>query len=333
MQEVCAKSVQSGQRLCLNLLIDGGAEFLADAIKSYLSEVRRFRSPKTLAACEHILRLFGSNFADRTLQSLKRENLLDHMSRLQQDGLAPRTIYNHIIRIKTFSARRASRGCSSQRMFPPTTSPRLRHTTRASSVPSSRLQNLEERLLFQFFPCHGLSRPRGPVLHLEERGLPGRVVSVRSKPELGFRPKDKEERSVPVPDHLVALIEGRKRESRSSFLFPGKNGKPDGHFLRTLQKLALRAGPNCGECLNKRKQSCRDHAICGQWGLHKFRKIFATMHSESGVSVPTIQRWLGHSDLATTLRYLAIADLRSDRTCNQVNASFAALSIGTANEP
>ena len=29
------------------------------------------------------------------------------------------------------------------------------------------------------------------------------------------------------------------------------------------------------------------------WGLHNFgRKTFATMHSEAGVSPPTIQRWL-----------------------------------------
>jgi integrase len=70
------------------------------------------------------------------------------------------------------------------------------------------------------------------------------------------------------------------------------------------------------------------HPICGEWGLHKFRKTFATFHSEAGVSPRTIQIWLGHSDLATTLRYLAIADLRSARTRSQVNGSFAALFAG-----
>ena len=29
------------------------------------------------------------------------------------------------------------------------------------------------------------------------------------------------------------------------------------------------------------------------------------MHHEAGVPAATIQRWLGHSDLTTTLRYLA----------------------------
>jgi integrase/recombinase XerD len=70
--------------------------------------------------------------------------------------------------------------------------------------------------------------------------------------------------------------------------------------------------------------------VCSEWGLHKFRKSFSTMHSEAGVSAPTIQRWLGHADLATTLRYLAVADLRSERTRSQVNASFAVLNVGGA---
>lgn len=33
--------------------------------------------------------------------------------------------------------------------------------------------------------------------------------------------------------------------------------------------------------------------------------------------------WLGHSDLETTLRYLADAELGSQKTRSQVNGSFA----------
>jgi integrase/recombinase XerD len=70
-----------------------------------------------------------------------------------------------------------------------------------------------------------------------------------------------------------------------------------------------------------------------RWGLHKFRKTYATMHSEAGVSAPTIQRWLGHSELPTTLRYLARAEMRSERTRSQGNATFAGLAIGGASNP
>ena len=47
------------------------------------------------------------------------------------------------------------------------------------------------------------------------------------------------------------------------------------------------------------------------------------MHHEGGVSARTIQRWLRHSDLETTLRYLAGSDDKSERTREQVNNTFA----------
>jgi integrase/recombinase XerD len=49
------------------------------------------------------------------------------------------------------------------------------------------------------------------------------------------------------------------------------------------------------------------------------------MHHEAGVSVCTIQRWLGHSSLDTTLRYLAGSDDASERTRERVNSTFAGL--------
>lgn len=187
----------------------------------------------------------------------------------------------------------------------------------------------EERLLFEFFLATGFRDQEVMYCTRKNVDFKGKVVAVRSKPELGFRPKDKEERSVPVPDTLIERLAVQRRASASMFVFPGKNGKPEGHFLRTLQRLAHRAGLNCGECKNKKGQSCRNRPICSCWGLHKFRRTFATMHAEAGVPAPTIQRWLGHSDLATTLRYLAIADARSEQTRSQVNATFAGLNTAT----
>jgi integrase len=51
---------------------------------------------------------------------------------------------------------------------------------------------------------------------------------------IGFRAKDKEERSVPVPDSLIEALAERKRLAPSLLIFPGKDGKPNGHLLRIL---------------------------------------------------------------------------------------------------
>jgi integrase/recombinase XerD len=301
---------------------------LAQAIQTYLVEVRQFRSVRTVKACERMLSLFGSRFEGRAVKSITRKDLLDHMVSLKAGGLGDRTIHNHIARIGTLLKANGVVGLLSH-------SDKPRYDEReVEAYNSEQLARLftaaspEERVVFEFFLGTGLRE--GEVMYTTWKNIDfiGGVVSVRSKSEMGFRIKDKEERSVPVPDSLIASMVARKKHSTSVLVFPGTNGKPNGHFLRMLQLLAFRAGMNCGECVTKGGKSCTNHPVCGAWGLHKFRKTFATMHSEAGVSPRTIQRWLGHSDLATTLRYLAAADIRSERTRSQVNASFSMLAVG-----
>jgi integrase/recombinase XerD len=301
------------------------ATTVGQAIEAYLVNIRRFRSKKTLVACTKMLGLCAATFGTRPLVSLRREDLLDHTADLTAKGLAPRTVFNHITRVKSFLR---SQGITD--LLRPEDVP-VYDEREVEAYSTDELNNLfqaandEERLLFRFFLLTGFRDQEVQFCTWRNVAFQGKVISVRSKPELGFRPKDKEERSVPVPDALIEALAKRKRTSKSHFVFCTQTGQPDGHCLRRLQQLALRAGLNCGECVKKGGKSCRTHPVCRRWGLHKFRKTFGTLHSEAGVPVTTIQRWLGHSDLATTLRYLAVADLRSDRTRQQVNTTFAAL--------
>jgi integrase len=152
-------------------------------------------------------------------------------------------------------------------------------------------------------------------------------IGISEKLNMGFSPKDKEEgNGVPVPDYLIARLRARRdRYPNSRLIFPLPEGKPDGHMLRTLQELAFKAGLNCGCCYTRNGKCCKDATICHRWGLHKFRRTFATMHHEGGESARTIQRWLRHSSLEITLRYLAGADDKSEKTRSRVNNTFAGL--------
>jgi site-specific recombinase XerD len=58
----------------------------------------------------------------------------------------------------------------------------------------------------------------------------------------------------------------------------------------------------------------------GCW-LHKFRATFATWHLWSGVDLRTVQQWLGHSDLESTMRYLKPS--REEKVRLKVNETFA----------
>jgi len=92
-------------------------------------------------------------------------------------------------------------------------------------------------------------------------------------------------------------------------------------MLRIIKSLALRAGVNCGHCTNKAGKSCASHPVCRHVLLHKLRKTFATVMHESGASSRTIMGLLRHSDLETTMKYLAEQDAEKTRAIS--NAAFA----------
>jgi integrase len=93
-----------------------------------------------------------------------------------------------------------------------------------------------------------------------------------------------------------------------------------------LKNLAHRAKLNCGHCKNlgeKKKQNCKEHAVCGEWELHRFRKTFAGTHLHNGANIRQIQKWLGHHSLDVTLAYLADEDDTSEPVLEQVNSAFS----------
>ena len=58
----------------------------------------------------------------------------------------------------------------------------------------------------------------------------------------------------------------------------------------------------------------------GFW-LHKFRATFATRCLWHGVDLRSVQEWLGHSDMESTMRYLKPS--RSQHVRDKVNEIFA----------
>jgi integrase len=133
-----------------------------------------------------------------------------------------------------------------------------------------------------------------------------------------FSPKSHQRREVPLTQELVDMLTARKKTSKSDWIFPNETGDPEGHFLRKFKKIAFRAGLNCGKCTSKRtegrfqktqvEKSCATYSEgCSEHYLHRLRKTRATFwHNISGISLRTIQSYLGHADLSTTQKYLGI---------------------------
>jgi integrase/recombinase XerD len=298
---------------------------LTEAIAEYLAEVKAAKAAKTFLAYSRTLTLFVQTIRKDHLETIDRKDVLAFIAAMRANGNGPRTIANRVAYLKSFFHHFGLKS-------PLLKTDKVRYTEKvvsAYSVPE--LQALfaaadqDEYDLFQFFLCTGCRD--GEVQHATWADLDfhRNLYTVKERLDLGFRPKDKEEGSIPLPDEFVERMKARRARSSTRLIFPALRGASDAHFLRILKRLAYRAGLNCGQCYDKKGRCCANRASCARYGLHRFRKTFATMHHEAGVSARTIQRWLRHSSLDTTLRYLAGSDDQSEKTRGLVNSAFAGI--------
>jgi integrase len=272
------------------------------------------KAKKAHLAYSITLNWFSKVCKAQTIEAMTRDDVLKYTDLLRDSGLTPRTIANRLVFLKTFFKH-------FDLAWPMLKTDRVKFTEKTVEAYSLEdlkslfaAANLEEFELFQLLLGTGVREQEAMFAAWKDVDFNGKFFKVSEKLDLGFTPKDKEEGSIPIPDFLVALLKTRReRYPDTRLLFPLPDGKPNGHMLRTLQRLAHRAGFNCGGCYNRAGRCCKDKAICHHWGLHRFRKTFATMHHEAGVAVRTIQRWLRHSSLDTALRYLAGSDDKISR--------------------
>ncbi|MGA8221590.1 MAG: site-specific integrase [Candidatus Acidiferrales bacterium] len=192
--------------------------------------------------------------------------------------------------------------------------------------------NGEEAIRYKFFLGTAARDKEVTFASWADVSFDKKTYTVRSKPDVGFTVKNHESRTIPMPDSLVALLKARKKTSPNGrWIFVNEAGVPDNHSLRKLKRIALRAGVNCGQCrtaVTKGKYkskhevevSCATDPVCEKIYLHRFRKTCATRWAEAGVPIRTVQHWLGHKDLNTTMIYLGITD--SEKLRDNINSAF-----------
>jgi integrase/recombinase XerD len=147
-----------------------------------------------------------------------------------------------------------------------------------------------ERVLFSTFLLTGFREQEVMYLFWSDINLPLRTVRVTAKPELGFYARRWEEREVPTPAELIAELQKHARRPKCQFVFPSSTGNREQHMLDRCKAVAKRAG------LDPTK-----------FDLKTFRSTYATRMLRQGFDVRTVQHWMGHKSLETTMRYLVPA--------------------------
>jgi integrase/recombinase XerD len=295
-----------------------------------LKETKAHKSKKTFAAYRETLELFaealtGKSFEDidwdspspefvealagRHIEDITRKDVLSFKSFLEKRGNAPRTVRNRVDFFQIFLHHFGLPSLLKGKDLPKYTEKQVRAYNDLELEKMFGHATEEESDLLRFLLCTGVREQEAQFVCWSDVDLEARTHTITEHRDLGYIPKDKEEGSVPIPDFLVELLRKRRgRYPNTRLIFEGPDGKPNGHALRIVKRLALRAGVNCGHCVNKKGKSCAKYPVCRHVLLHKMRKTFATNLHRDGAPARTIMRLLRHSSLDTTIRYLTDQD-------------------------
>jgi integrase/recombinase XerD len=296
-----------------------------DAVNAYLKEIEPpQREPKTYKAYKHCLELFAQTCRKTYLHDVTREDLLAFVRKLYELGCGPRTAYNRAVIVSQLLKLNGVSGLLHKRDWPKYVDPiRSIYEPEELSALFAACQP-EEKTLFLFYLLTGMRDKE--VRHSTWRDVDFRnhVVRVTAKAQWGFKPKNKEEREIPVPASLMAELKAHKeRQSNNNpnnLVFPTGTGEPDKKHEWKLKRIAYKASLNCGRCTSRHGNKCSGGEYCSNWFLHKFRHTFATRNLQDHVcDIRTLQLWLGHSDLASTMVYLKA--VRNKDVAARVNGS------------
>jgi len=284
-----------------------GHRSIATAVAAFLDETELTKKPKTLAAYTTALSYFTESCHKLNIEDIDRKDLLKFCAFLREEkDQAPRSVYNKFENLMSFLKAQGIRGLVGKNDWP-------RYTEEEPEIYEQKeLDKLfaacdtEERLWYEFFLMTGEREQEVMFTYWSDVNFAASTVRVSHKPDAGWTPKGYKEREIPIPAKLAKSLKAWKAKSAKdcSLVFPTAGCRPKLDFLDCLKAVAERA---------KLDQD-------GFW-LHKFRATFATRCLWAGVDLRTVQQWLGHSDMESTMRYLKPS--RSQQVRDKVNEIFA----------
>jgi integrase len=285
---------------------NNGARALPTAIEDFLEETRLTKKPKTLAAYSTSLNYFTESCPKQFLEEIERKDLLKFAAFLRNDkDQAPRSCWNKFANVMSFLKANGIRGLVKKTDWPRYTEeePEIYELEELDAL--FKVCDDQERLWFEFFLMTGMREQEVMYTYWSDINLKHATVRVTHKPDRGWTPKAYKEREIPIPSNLVDSLKTLKAKANKpcDLVFPTAGCNPKLNFLDDLKAVAERA---------KLKKD--------NFWLHKFRATFATRCLWAGVDLRTVQQWLGHSDMESTMRYLKPA--RNEAVREKVNQIF-----------
>lgn len=262
------------------------------AVKHYLESVEALKKPNTLRKYKAVLERFVEFLPPNAdPRKITRDDLTDFMVKLKnKHKLENNTVIHQMIIVAQFLKRHGKGGVTKNLGLPERMVNLPREYGDADLKSFFNACTPAERAIFSTFLFTGFREQEVVHLFWSDVNFKLNTIRVTVKPEFGFSPKRWEEREVPVQKGLTEILAVHPRRENCRFVFPSPAGNREWHLLDHCKEIAKRAK------LDETK-----------WDLKTFRSTYATRMLRAGFDVRTVQHWMGHRSLETTMRYLAPA--------------------------
>jgi integrase/recombinase XerD len=290
----------------ITVVSEEGQQTIAAAKADYLDEIKLTKKPKTLAAYTTSLDYFTESCHKMHLSDIERKDMLKFHAFLRDEKeQSPRTCWNKFSNVMSFLKANGISKLVKKNDWPQFVEEEPEIYEQDELDQLFKACDEEELVWFSFYLMTGEREQEVQHSYWTDINLKANTVRVTHKPDLNWTPKAYKERSIPIPIKLAELLKSwkTKADKQCKLVFPTAGCKPKLNFLDELKAVAERA-----------------ELEPENFWLHKFRATFATWHLWAGVDLRTVQLWLGHTDIESTMRYLKPS--RSEAVQQKVNETF-----------
>jgi integrase len=312
---------------------------LEGAAREYI-ERSKHKSHKTYLGYRNAVSLFAQNCAKAYFDEIRRGDMLDYLHALRTylspktgQPLGDSTVFNYFLKTIVFLNDRgigkhvAREDWLQKKDWPVNVDKRNKNKKYATYTEQEVagmliVADTMEEGLTRFLVGTGFRIGEAAVAQWTDINWRDKTISVRFKPNLGFKPKDYEERTIVLSDTLLSCLNRyRNNAPDEAFIFPSPETRSVNKHLDRVVNSLIDKATKAGYRVRKPKKPC-----------HAFRVLYATRRHQNGVDIETLRQELGHSDITTTQIYLRSADKKSDKHRARINAADS-FSLARANAP